>query len=106
MGRKNQTARLKINTNNGRGNAPRVQYIPYYYIYLRVVFSTPSRHKFRKIRRRTTHDPRARFIYYRPGMQYRTYYCCCCAYVQPTYTAYIIICVRYNNMRIKVPRRR
>jgi len=78
MGRKNETARLKINTNNGRGNAPRLYActIPacacIYVLctYILYTYVSPPRHKFRKIRPQTTaeHDLLARFIY-RPGMQ-------------------------------------
>jgi len=70
--------------------------ILYIYAFFPLPPTTP-RHKFWKIRRRTTatHDPRARFIYNnRTGMQYYTHYCC-------------VMCLptAYNNMRIKVPRR-
>lgn len=106
MGRKNETARLKINTNNGRGNAPRLYtctipacvYMYYAHTYYIPTPPPHPRHKFWKIRPRTTatHDPLVRFIY-RSGMQQHTYYCCACACLPR------IICVRYNNMRIKVP---
>lgn len=78
MGRKNETARLKINTNNGRGNAPRLYtctipacvYMYYAHTYYIPTPPPHPRHKFWKIRPRTTatHDPLVRFIY-RSGMQ-------------------------------------